>query len=194
LNREAFGLLRERRFRSLVHRTAQVLRAKWQLRHATSAGAVRLDGRAFIRNQGTMTFADRVRLDGTTVRLEFVTSPGACLSIGYDTYINYGTNISATSSVTIGDHCAIGQYSIIMDNDYHNPKDHREFGHSQPIVIEDDVWIGARVIVLKGSRIGQGSVIGANSVVNGEIPPGSLAAGSPARVLRKLREMPSGAR
>jgi acetyltransferase-like isoleucine patch superfamily enzyme len=53
-----------------------------------------------------------------------------------------------------------------------------------PIVIEDDVWLGYGVVVLSGARIGRGAVIGANSVVSGAIPPGAVAVGAPARVVR----------
>jgi maltose O-acetyltransferase len=53
-------------------------------------------------------------------------------------------------------------------------------------VIEDNVWLGARVIVLGGVTIGEGSCIGAGSVVNTDVPPRSLAVGVPARVIRRL--------
>ena len=192
LPRAALSLARQGRMRLLAANAAQVVRAKWSLRKATSVGSVRLAGRTKVVNHGRMTFGDRVRLDGSTVRLEFVAWKDATLSIGSGTYINYGTNVSATQSVEIGRNCAIGQYSIIMDNDYHDTEDHQKLGASAPIVIEDDVWIGARVIVLRGSIIGRGSVIGANSLVKGEIPPYSLAAGSPARVVRKLPGEPDG--
>jgi acetyltransferase-like isoleucine patch superfamily enzyme len=147
----------------------------------------RLWGRARVINRGSMVIGDRVRLDGTTVRLELVCFEGAELTIGDGTYINYGTNISATKSVRIGRNCAIGQYSIIMDNDYHAVDDHHRMGEPRPVVIGDDAWLGARVIVLPGATIGDGAVIGANSLVKGNIPPFTLAAGSPARVIRPLR-------
>jgi galactoside O-acetyltransferase len=57
---------------------------------------------------------------------------------------------------------------------------------ARPIVIEDDVWIGANVTILKGVTIGRGSIIGANSVVTSDIPPFSIAVGQPARVVRSL--------
>jgi acetyltransferase-like isoleucine patch superfamily enzyme len=57
---------------------------------------------------------------------------------------------------------------------------------TRPIVIEDGVWIGANATILKGSKIGRGSIIGANAVVSGEIPPMCIAAGNPARVVRSL--------
>lgn len=56
----------------------------------------------------------------------------------------------------------------------------------KPVLIEDGAWIGADVIILKGSRIGYGSVIGAGAVVAGEIPPRCIAAGNPARVIKEI--------
>jgi maltose O-acetyltransferase len=76
----------------------------------------------------------------------------------------------------------------MMDNDFHSlePEKRQVKPPSAPIILEENVWLGARVIVLRGVTIGKGSVIGAGSVVTKDIPPGVLAAGSPARVIRKL--------
>ncbi len=166
----------------------QMLRARWALRRATEAGAVRLRGRVAVVNRGRLAVGDGVRLDGTTVRLELMCFAGAELTIGDGTYVNYGSNISAVRSVKIGSNCMIGQYAIIMDSDYHDALDHTAPGKCEPIVIEDDCWLGVRVTVLRGSHIGRGAVIGAHSVVMGDVPPYSLAAGVPARVVRRLRE------
>jgi maltose O-acetyltransferase len=73
-----------------------------------------------------------------------------------------------------------------MDSDHHDPRDHTSAGKSAPVLIEDNVWLGARVTVLRGAHIGEGAVIGAHSVVTGTIPPHTLAAGAPARVIRSL--------
>ena len=59
---------------------------------------------------------------------------------------------------------------------------------TRPIIIEDGVWIGANAIILKGSKIGRGSIIGAGAVVSGEIPPMSIAVGNPARVVKEIKE------
>lgn len=119
------------------------------------------------------------------MRLELVCFGGE-LAIGDNTFINYGTNISATQRVRIGRNCTIGQYSFIMDNDYRPAEDHAAVDVPGPVEIEDDVSIGARVTVLPGAHIGRGAVIGAHSVVKGTIPPSTLAASAPARVLRQL--------
>ena len=178
--------LRRRGGRQNVGAGLDFLRARWYFRRATRLGTARLRGRALVINAGSMEIGDRVRMEGTTVRLEIVCFREARLSIGEGTFINYGSNISATHAVSIGKNCAIGQYSIIMDNDYHQVGDHTRPGFGRSVVIEDDVWLGARTIVLPGSHIGLGAVIGANSVVRGVIPAHSLAAGSPARVIRQI--------
>jgi acetyltransferase-like isoleucine patch superfamily enzyme len=108
--------------------------------------------------------------------------PNAELSIGNHTYISQNTRISAQRSISIGQRCAISFGVTILDNDGHG------FGpppYSAPIKIEDDVWIGCNVTLLKGVTIGQGSVIAAGSVVTRSCPSHSLLAGVPARVIRE---------
>lgn len=106
-----------------------------------------------------------------------------------------GATIVAQTRVSIGNGVLIGANSTICDTDFHPlSNDLRRLdpaaGDSRPIEIEDDVFIGMAVLILKGSRIGRGSVIGAGSVVSGEIPPQVVAAGNPARVVRSLSEEP----
>jgi len=79
----------------------------------------------------------------------------------------------------------MGPYAIVMDSDYHAARDRGE-RPTAPISIEEDVWLAGRVSVLRGSRIGRGSVVTAGSVVSGEIPPGVIAGGVPARVIRRI--------
>ncbi|HUS15986.1 MAG TPA: acyltransferase, partial [Chloroflexia bacterium] len=84
--------------------------------------------------------------------------------------------------------CRIGTHCIIMDNDFHyvalSRRDERPPG--RPIILEPHVWIGNRVIIQKGVRIGYGSVVAAGSVVTRSIPPMSIAAGVPARVIGRV--------
>ncbi len=162
-----------------------VLRAKWDLRHCDHVGPrARLEGRALVRNLGRITIGERLLMYGGTVRCELVTNPRGAIEIGDRVFINYGVSISAHRLVKIGNRCQIGNYSLLMDNDYHQIGAQHKTGVSQPIILEDDVWLGARVIVLKGVTIGQGAVIGAGSVVTRDIPPRSVAVGSPARVVK----------
>jgi acetyltransferase-like isoleucine patch superfamily enzyme len=108
--------------------------------------------------------------------------------IGQSAFINYGCSISATRLVRIGARCNIGTGVIIMDSDFHRiePERRTESPEPRPIVLEENVWLGARVIVLGGVTIGAGSVIGAGSIVTRDIPPRSVAVGQPAKVVRTL--------
>jgi acetyltransferase-like isoleucine patch superfamily enzyme len=166
-----------------------VLGARWYLRHADEVGArVRVRGRPMISNYGRMVIGSRVQLISTAATLEIVTRQGGTLEIGDRTLVNYGGSIAAADSVRIGPRCLIGPHVLIMDNDFHRiePERRLEWPESKPITIGENVWIGARVIVLAGVTIGDDSCIGAGSIVNEDIPPRVFAAGVPARVIRHL--------
>ena len=95
-----------------------------------------------------------------------------------------GTSISAFKSISIGDNVKCGANTFIMDSDWH-PEDYRS-GLSSPVIIEDNVWLGLNVVVLKGVKVGANSVIGANSVVTKSIPANVVAAGNPCKIIRSL--------
>ena len=107
--------------------------------------------------------------------------PGAVIRIGDGTYLNRGAEIVAGRSVTIGRDCKIARDVIIMDTDQHALPDVGLL--IEPVEIGDRVWIGARAIVLKGVRVGDGSVIAAGAVVTRDVPPNAIVAGVPARVI-----------
>lgn len=91
--------------------------------------------------------------------------------------------------VTIGSDVMMGPYCMIiaMNHSFEDtmaPMNTQGFDEPQRVVIEDDVWMGACVIVTAGVRIGRGSVIGAASVVTKDVPPFSIVAGVPGRVIR----------
>lgn len=119
----------------------------------------------------------------------YVNQPGASITIGDHTRI-HGSCLHAYSSITVGSKCLIAANCQIFDGNGHdlsmgNVEGRlKTIGPAEPIVIEDCVWIGANSIVLPGVTIGRGSVIGAGSVVAKSIPPMSIAAGNPARVIR----------
>lgn len=108
--------------------------------------------------------------------------PTGTLEIGEGTFINDNCRIGTKGLVKIGRKCLIGDDVSIHDFDGHKINGSEGI---KPIVIEDNVWIGENVTVLKGVRIGKGSVIGAGSLVCKDIPEGSLAVGSPARVIKE---------
>jgi serine acetyltransferase len=164
-----------------------LLNAQLQMRgRARVPLSVRLHGKVHIKGGGDISIGDGTTLTGTVVPLEFVVHDDAHLIIGDHTFLNYGSSISAHQRVEIGDHCLIGHYALILDNDHHDLGKHHVLPISAPVVIEDHVWIGSKVTILPGVRVGRYSAIGAGSVVTRDIPSHCLAVGSPARVIRRL--------
>jgi acetyltransferase-like isoleucine patch superfamily enzyme len=117
-------------------------------------------------------------------------------------YVGENSKLWSASMLTIGDRVLIAHNTSIFDCDTHpiNARQrHRQYveiitkGHpeeidlrEEPVTIEDDVWIGCNVVVLKGVTIGRGAVIGAGSVVSHDVPEYVLVAGNPAQVIREL--------
>lgn len=101
-----------------------------------------------------------------------------------------GTTITARSLISIGDNTMIGPNTIIVDHDGHvawpPSKRWTSHGSAANVVIESDVWIGMNCIVLKGVRIGCGSIIAAGSVVISDVDPACLYAGNPAKKIKAL--------
>ena len=168
---------------------AALLNAQLRIRgRARAPLSVRLYGRIRIAGRGEVVFGEGITLVGTVAPLEFVAHEGARIVVGDNTFINYGSSVSAHELVTIGRHCLLGHYTLILDNNEHDIRVHSVTPPSNPVVIEDHVWIGSRVSILPGVRIGHHAVIGLGSVVTKDIPPHCVAVGNPARVVRDLIE------
>lgn len=141
-----------------------------------------------IENKGRILLGAHVRLNSNWAPIELATGPLGVIDIGDGVYINYGSIISAHQSVRIGSNAMIGNYCIVADTEIPGigcPPGGPSM-NSRPVEIGDGAWLAARVTVLPGARIGAGAVIAAGSVVAGDIPPGSVAGGIPARVLRAV--------
>jgi maltose O-acetyltransferase len=168
-----------------------VLRARYYFRSAERLGPrVRLWGVPAVKNQGRLLIGDRVRLTSTIATLEVGVGPQGTLEIGDNVLVNYGCSFGATKLVRIGDRCNIGTQVILIDNAFHelDPDRRDEQPESAPVILERNVWLASRVIVLPGVTIGENSVIGAGSVVTKDIPANVLAAGIPAKVIRSIRD------
>jgi acetyltransferase-like isoleucine patch superfamily enzyme len=115
---------------------------------------------------------------------------GALLEIGTD-FAMTGGSVVAAEHVTIGDRVTVGANCTITDSDFHSlilaeRERQPSGGMTIPVVIEDDVFIGMNCLILKGVHIGRGCVVGAGSVVTRNVPPNSVVAGNPARVIDTL--------
>ena len=131
-----------------------------------------------------------------------------CIYVGKKATLKLGNDVGISSStlwvkesVSIGNSVAIGADCIIMDTDAHNldwkircSEETNEYGESgdmvtaasAPIVIEDNVLVGARCIILKGVTIGARSIIGSGSIVTKDIPSDCIAAGNPCKVIKSI--------
>lgn len=114
------------------------------------------------------------------------------IKFGYNVFINRGGYITARGPITIGDNVIIGP-RVIINSGMHNYQSNnvliRDQGHRiLPICIENDVWIGANVVIMPGVIIGEGSIIGAGAIVTSSIPAYSVAVGVPAKVIKKRGE------
>lgn len=115
---------------------------------------------------------------------------GAVLAIGAQCGLT-GAVVVAAERIEIGDRVLLGANVVVTDTDFHplDPLERQEAilnGARAPVVIEDDVFVGMQSLILKGVRLGRGCVIGAGSVVTRDVPPGVIAAGNPARVIKEL--------
>jgi acetyltransferase-like isoleucine patch superfamily enzyme len=97
-----------------------------------------------------------------------------------------GTVIGGFKHIRIGNNVRCGANTLITDSDWHN-EDYRS-GETLAVYIEDNVWLGEGVKVLKGVRIGENSIIGAGSIVRKNIPANVVAAGYPCIVVKKINE------
>ncbi|MEL6108316.1 MAG: DapH/DapD/GlmU-related protein [Planctomycetota bacterium] len=149
----------------------------------SAAGSIELGESITIVNRSEF---NRAGIDHPT---QLVAAAGATLRVG-DRVGMSGATVYATEQIDIGSNVLIGANSQIFDTDFHpiDWRDRREgkSALSAPVVIEDDVWLGANVTVLKGVRIGARSVIAAGSIVHSDVPSDVLAGGVPAKVIRAL--------
>ncbi|MGI8579598.1 MAG: acyltransferase [Solirubrobacteraceae bacterium] len=122
----------------------------------------------------------------------WITAPGeARIRIGDGTFLNLGVMVAATELVEIGSHCMFANGCFITDgshrfDDLEKPVPWQGFTTKGPTKIGDNVWCGAHVVITSGVTIGERCVIGANSVVTGDLPAFSIAAGAPARVIKQV--------
>ena len=121
-----------------------------------------------------------------TFRCEF----GRNIHLGSHFFANFDCVMLDGAPITIGDNVLLGpKIGLYTANHALDPRE-RDDGacRARPITIGDDVWLGGNVTVLPGVTIGSGTVIGGGSVVTRSIPPGVIAAGNPARVIRNVTE------
>ncbi len=162
---------------------------RWQLKNAQKIGSeIELTGPVIIQNAGTIDIGNQVIFDSKWYKPIYIqlARPEAKLTIERNVVINFGTEISLVKEVFIGAYSLIGIDCLIYDTNWHNLDGLDRDVPAEPTRIGRGVWLGARVIVMKGVSIGDNTVVGANSVVTKDLPNNVLAGGTPARVIREI--------
>ena len=169
------------------------LRRRWRINaHMALAGA-------FIRypvegevlealDDGRLTIGESTLLEpGCWITM----APEAMIAIGSGCFLNKNTMLAAQERIEIGDHVMFANNCFVGDADHRyedseRPITQQGFTARGPVKIGSNVWFGVNCVVTGGLEIGDRAVIGANSVVTRDIPPGVIAAGAPAKVIREI--------
>ncbi len=162
-------------------------------------GSLLVDGKAFFdcRNSGQFFYDSHIVLENKSVislgnRVNFFSGAqlkcftGAEIEVGQDTYFSGPITIHAKNKVFIGEKCSISWGVTIIDSDFHSVSG--EDIISNPVRIEDNVWLGCNVTVLKGVTIRSGCVIAAGSIVTKSTEQIGVYAGNPAKLIKVLDE------
>ena len=122
----------------------------------------------------------------------WLTAPGkARIRIGSGSFLNIAVMVASVELVEIGDHCMFANGCFVTDGNHRfdapdKPVPWQGFSSKGATRVGDNVWCGAHVVITSGVTVGERCVIGANSVVTVDLPPFSVAAGAPAKVLRRI--------
>ena len=164
----------------------QTVTSLFRLRRIARRGRhVVVEGRLWAHGPGRVEVGDRTRFSGGKIGIELHPRANARIVIGEACELGEGVSIEATELVRLGDRVTVGAWAKILDNDFHplrgKPGDEPP---SQPVIIEDDVVIGAHAIILPGAHIQKGARVAQRAVVCRRVGAGALVAGNPARAVR----------
>jgi maltose O-acetyltransferase len=125
---------------------------------------------------------------GTTIRSDFRCDYGYLITVGAFCFVGWGAVFQDSGRITLGDNVLLGPNVCLLTAVHPLEPEARRAGwqRSAPVTIKDNAWLGGGVIVLPGVTVGENAVVGAGSVVTKDVPPGALALGNPARVVREL--------
>ena len=124
--------------------------------------------------------------DGFRLFPPVYTDFGKNIKIGKDVFVNSGCCFQDQGGVTLGDGCLVGHNVVFATLDHDKRPGRRGDMTAVPIVVGKDVWIGAHATILKGVTIGDGAIVAAGAVVTRDVPPNTIAAGVPARVVKTI--------
>lgn len=117
----------------------------------------------------------------------FYTNCGKHITVGKRVFINTGCHFHDQGGIVLGDGALLGSNVVLTTVNHDFDPEKRSTAYPAPIILGKNVWIGASVTVVPGVTIGDGAIIGAGAVVTKDVPPYTIAAGVPARVIREVK-------
>ena len=147
--------------------------------------SVQFDGSVTVLGTGNVKIGEKARIGDLA---ELTTNHEGVIRIGREVRLNRGATICAYTEVSIGDFSMVGEFVSIRDANHGIARGElvRSQPHdAKPIRIGSDVWVGRGACILPGVTIGDGAIIGANSIVTKDVPANCIAAGIPAKVIRE---------
>ncbi len=173
----------ERRFGEVLQVLADRLRAAClRLRGARLGGRTRIGAGCVIRRPWCLMTGERAQLEHQ-VHIK-ATSDVAEIRLGRQVFVGFNCEFDVSERLWIGDHVLIAPGCFITDHGHRHAAGQliaAQGCESRPVRVEDDVWLGAQVIVLPGVTIGRGAIVAAGAVVTRDVEPMSIVAGVPAQ-------------
>jgi acetyltransferase-like isoleucine patch superfamily enzyme len=166
---------------------------------AVFGNSVSFDFRSEVNNLSNnpemIKIGDGTRIDGILM----VWKKQGEIIIGRNTYIGLGSRVWSAKKITIGNNVQLAHNVNIFDSNIHSldPSirlieylNHYENVNSdlkeQEVIIEDNVWLGTNVVILKGVSVGKNSIVGAGTIITKDIPPNCIVAGNPPKIIRTI--------
>ncbi len=118
----------------------------------------------------------------------FYTDCGKNITVGKNVFINACCKFQDQGGIVIGDGVLIGHNVTLATLNHDQRPEFRQNIYPKPIKIGNNVWVGSNATILGGVSIGDGAIVGANALVNKDVPPNTIVAGIPAKVIRKITE------
>lgn len=182
----------EKHFLALIRHKSQSLRESFRIKYYKIMG-LHVNGRLKLGRiscnwPNRVTFGSNCDIeDGVLFKITKPFSAGNLIQLGNNVFVGACCQFNSSTKIVVGDNCLIASNTTFVDTGHENLLG--KLINLQPcifeeIVVGDDVWIGTQCAILKGVTIGNGSIIGAGSVVNKSIPPNQIWAGVPARFIR----------
>ena len=126
--------------------------------------------------------------ESTTVFIPFYTNIGRNIRLGKEVFINHACSFLDLGGIEIKDKVMIGPRVTITSENHPVQPEIRKTMVPGKVVIEENAWIGAGAILLPGTKIGRNAVVAAGAIVNRDVPPNTVVAGVPAKIIKRLDE------